>query len=257
MATFKYRLQQYRKIFAQCVAGMFILMSGPCFGSSDNLKELYERHKNTDGLKFHSQFEQDRYLYQKFFKDKRNGVFVDIGAHDGVTFSNTYFFEKTMGWTGICVEPIPEVFESLKNARQAICVQGCICSGQDTVSFLRIKGDSEMLSGILNNYDPEHLNRVQKELEAYGGSAEVITVKCYDLTNLLLSHGLTHIDYLSVDTEGGELEILKSIDFQSITIDVIDVENNLGTNRFQEFLEPLGYTKVTKLGVDEIYARKQ
>jgi FkbM family methyltransferase len=162
-----------------------------------------------------------------------------------------------MGWTGICVEPIPEVFEALKNARQAMCVQGCICSGQDTVSFLRIKGDSEMLSGILNNYDPEHLDRVQKELAVYGGSADVITVKCYDLTNLLLGHGLTHIDYLSVDTEGGELEILKSIDFQSITIDIIDVENNLGTNRFQEFLEPLGYTKVTKLGVDEIYARKQ
>jgi hypothetical protein len=53
MAIFKYRLQQHRKIFAHCVATMFIFMISPCFGSSDNLKELYERHKNTDGLKFH------------------------------------------------------------------------------------------------------------------------------------------------------------------------------------------------------------
>lgn len=251
------KIANCQSVITTVLVGIFSLMSNVCLGSTDNLKLLYEKYKDTEGLEFHSQFDQDRYLYQKFFKEKRNGIFVDIGAHDGVTFSNTYFFEKTMGWTGICIEPIPEVFECLKNARDALCIQGCISSHQGTVPFLRIKGDSEMLSGILNNYDPEHLNRVQKELEAYGGSAEIITVLCYDLTTLLLSQGLSHIDYMSIDTEGGELEILKSLDFQSIEVEVIDVENNLGTDRFKDFLEPLGYKRVIKLGVDEIYAREK
>lgn len=87
-----------------------------------------------------------------------------------------------------------------------------------------------------------------------GGTTEVITVKCYDLTRLLIDQGIRHVDYLSVDTEGGELEILKSIDFQQIEIDVIDVENNYGT-AFREFLEPLGYQLMATKGPDEIYRR--
>lgn len=53
-------------------------------------------------------------MNERFFKNLKNGVFFDIGAHDGVSLSNTYFFEKELGWSGICLEPIPEVFERLK-----------------------------------------------------------------------------------------------------------------------------------------------
>ena len=254
MSILKFR---FRHLKTGILLLIFLFPSTICYSSLDNLKLLYENHNNTEGLQFYSQFEQDRYVYQNFFKNKREGIFVDIGAHDGVTFSNTYFFEKSLGWTGICIEPIPEVFELLKQARDAICVQGCICSNKDSTPFLRIKGDSEMLSGILDNYDPNHLARVQQELATYGGSAEVITVNCFDLTELLLKHGFSHIDYLSLDTEGGELEILKSIDFKLIDIDIIDVENNGSTNIFNEYLETLGYKKMIKLGVDEIYAKKE
>ena len=58
-------------------------------------------------VKFHSQVGQDRFLLENFFRGRRNGVFVDIGAYDGETFSNSLFFERTMGWTGLCVEPLP------------------------------------------------------------------------------------------------------------------------------------------------------
>jgi hypothetical protein len=63
--------------------------------------------------KYYSQIRQDRYI-DFFFSKKRNGVFVDIGANDGVTLSNTYFLEKERHWTGICIEPIPSSFEKLK-----------------------------------------------------------------------------------------------------------------------------------------------
>ena len=63
---------------------------------------------------FYSQFGQDAFVFKEFFENKQNGIFIDIGAHDGESFSNSKFFEKTLNWKGICIEPIPEVFQELK-----------------------------------------------------------------------------------------------------------------------------------------------
>ena len=63
-------------------------------------------------MRFFSQLGQDRYLLENFFRGKRGGVFVDIGAYDGQTFSNTLFFERSMAWTGLCIEPLPSAFAS-------------------------------------------------------------------------------------------------------------------------------------------------
>jgi FkbM family methyltransferase len=204
-------------------------------------------------LIYRGQYLQDQYVYETFFKNKKNGVFVDIGAHDGISFSNTYFFEKQLGWTGLCVEPLPEIFQKLKANRRAICVDGCIYDQASEAKFLRVKGYAEMLSGVIKNYDPRHLARIYSEIASMGGSSEVITVKCYNLTQLLLDNKLTKVDYMSIDTEGGELEILKSIDFSQVEIDVLDVENNYLTPDFEAFLKPLGYVKVAQLGCDEVY----
>ena len=204
--------------------------------------------------KFYSQYQQDQYVYEKFFKNKKNGIFVDIGAHDGITLSNTYFFEKNMGWTGICVEPIPEVYNRLKDNRSCLCIHGCVFDNRESVPFLKISGWAEMLSGIIENYDPQHVKRIQWEIELNGGQSEIINVKCYNLMELLTDNHIQHIDYLSIDTEGGELGILQSIDFSRIDIDVIEVENNYHDS-FQVFLEPLGFRKICDLGPDEIYEK--
>jgi FkbM family methyltransferase len=203
---------------------------------------------------FYSQYQQDQYVYERFFKNKRNGVFVDIGAHDGITLSNTYFFEKNMEWTGICVEPIPEIFARLKNNRTCLCIEGCIFDDLDKVSFLKISGWAEMLSGIVQNYDPLHVKRIESEIALNGGHTQVIEVKCYNLTHLLLDNQIQHVDYLSIDTEGGEFGILRSIDFTKLDIDIIEVENNYH-EPFEEFLAAAGYKKVCCLGPDEIYER--
>lgn len=205
---------------------------------------------------FYSQHQQDLYLYNHFFKHKYKGTFVDIGAHDGISISNSYFFEKNMGWNGICIEPIPEVFASLTANRKCKCIQGCIWKDAQEVPFLRVWGYSEMLSGIYKNYHPEHLKRIQREIEQFGGRSELITVNCFDLTNLLLANKLTKVDYLSLDTEGGEYEILCSINFDLIDIDVITVEKNYDFP-FEMFLSSKGYTKVSQLGCDEVYKKNR
>lgn len=210
---------------------------------------------------YHSQYKQDQFVNERFFHNMRNGVFVDIGAHDGSTYSNTLFYEQDLGWRGICFEPMPEVFEKLIQCRSCICIKGCITNTTGTKSFLRVSSphvDTEMLSGLLDKYDPRHLQRVNREIAQFGGSKEVITVTCYNLNDILAQHNITHIDYLSIDTEGGELDILKSIDFDAVSIHVIGVENNFPKNSsIRQFMEQKGFSFVARVRCDEIYENTQ
>lgn len=203
---------------------------------------------------FYSQFKQDEYVYTHFFRDTKDGVFIDIGAHDGISLSNTYFFEKYLGWTGICIEPMPHIFQRLEQNRSCSCIQGCIAPTEGVAPFWVVASDSrntEMLSGLVHAYDPRHIQRIIGES---GGAGETIFVQCYTLNSILAQQGISHIDYLSIDTEGGELAILQSIDFDRYTIDVIDVENNYNDPAFRLFLESKGYIFIKKIAIDELYA---
>jgi len=206
--------------------------------------------------KYHSQCGQDQYVNEALFKNIRNGVFLDIGAHNGISLSNTYFFENELGWTGLCMEPIPEVYTQLTKNRRCICVQGCAARETYVGKFLRISGPLEMLSGLIDEYDPKHTERIQRQLAEYGGSYEIIPVQCYNVNDLLEKNGIRHVNFLSLDTEGGELKILQSIDFSKIQIDVITVENNYNDPRFIPFLESKGFKNVHALEQDLIFVHK-
>ena len=162
---------------------------------------------------YKSQYNQDKILNEKYFNNKKNGVFLDIGAHDGIDLSNTYFFEKNLEWSGICFEPVPTVFNSLSQNRNCTLVNGCAWYEDTKKTFRVVKGYSEMLSGILDSYNPLHLNRINNECETYGSTYEDIEVDCYDINKILIQNNLKKIDFISIDTEGSELEILKRIDF--------------------------------------------
>lgn len=58
---------------------------------------------------------QDKWINERVFRNKPNGVFVDLGCYDGITYSNTWYFEKMLNWTGICVEPNPEVYPRISH----------------------------------------------------------------------------------------------------------------------------------------------
>lgn len=201
-----------------------------------------------------SQIGQDKFLNDHYFKNKRNGVFIDIGAYDGKTHSNTYFFEKELGWTGICFEPLPRVFEQLKNIRNCLCINACLSATEGIVKFIEVAGGPEELSGLVSTYDPRHMARLKLEIGRDGGSYEIIDVQSLRLDKVLREHNIFRIDYLSLDTEGGELEILKTINFDKTYIYAISVENNYGTSEFRNFLASKGFKLVTVLqGQDEIY----
>lgn len=209
-------------------------------------------------MKYYGQYEQDKYL-DKVFKQKQNGTFVDIGAHDGETFSNSYFFEKERNWKGICVEPIPEIFEKLDQTRNCIKINGCISDKIGTEKFLRIRGefvDTEMLSGLVEDYDSRHLERIDREIKEYGGSKEEIEVTCYDINKVLTDNQINQVDFFTIDTEGNELKILKTINFDQFDFDIFIVENNYETDEINELMTSNGFKRIKRIGHDEVYRNK-
>ncbi|MEI4828204.1 FkbM family methyltransferase [Bacillus sp. FJAT-53711] len=204
-------------------------------------------------LQYYSQIGQDKFVNERIFQGMEKGFFVEIGAHDGISISNSYFFEKHKNWDGICIEPIPEVFELLRKNRKCICIEGAISNENGNQDFLQIQGSLEMLSGLVDKFDLRHKERINIELQDCGGSCKVVKVKTYTLQSILDNHNVTHIDLLSIDTEGAELAVLQSIDFKKVKIECIVAENNYQEKSVEEFLTMQGYRLVEKLPFDDIF----
>ena len=203
-----------------------------------------------------SQLGQD-ILVDKYLNGKRDGVFVDIGAYDGVTFSNTLMLERDRGWTGICIEPLPDIFAALRENRSCICVQACIGDRDEAnVEFLAMQSEAarvRMLSGVLSEYDSRHLARVDSEIDEFGGSKCVIHVPMRRLHTVLQEHGIGKVDYLSIDTEGSELSIVRSTMLSAIGNPCIVLENNYDDQSLDEALSDQGYRLHTTLEWDRFY----
>jgi FkbM family methyltransferase len=205
---------------------------------------------------YQSQYQQDAILNQLYFKDKQNGVFVDIGAHDGKTLSNTYFFEKSLNWKGLCIEPLPKVFQQLKLNRDCLLVEGCAWKEYTTKTFRMIEGYSEMLSGLVDTYPQQHIDRISAETIHTPQMVKDIQVQCYDINKLLLDNDLLNIDLLSIDIEGGELEVLKQIDYEKVNIDILLVENNYEDEELRSFLQSKGYTYSSRISIDDVFVKQ-
>jgi FkbM family methyltransferase len=219
------------------------------------LGKLFE---NNSKQKYYGQYLQDRWLHENVFSDIRDGIFLEVGADDGVDKSNTIFFEKELGWNGICVEPSPRRFKLLRENRSCICENYAIADSQGEVEFMDISGYGKGLSGIVDSYDPQHRDRIEREIKHPDNQGyEMVQVSTIPLATLLNKHGITHVDFCTIDTEGSELQVLKSIDFGRCQFDIILVENNYEDNSVQEFLTGAGFEFETKVGIDDVYFHKQ
>ena len=178
-------------------------------------------------MTFHSQYQQDEYLEHNFFNEYKNGVFMDIGAHDGVSLNNTLYFEKHNNWTGLNVEPIKSVYDKLTVNRPSCINLNCAVSDIDgTAQFYCNTGYTEMLSGLKNNYDQRHFTRLNRENRESNSVTQVIDVETKRIDTICDTYNIKRIHYLTIDVEGAEFEVIKSINFDKVFIDVIEFENN-------------------------------
>eukprot|EP01112_Ceratiomyxa_fruticulosa_P020851 TRINITY_DN721_c0_g1_i1.p1 TRINITY_DN721_c0_g1~~TRINITY_DN721_c0_g1_i1.p1 ORF type:complete len:289 (-),score=52.96 TRINITY_DN721_c0_g1_i1:71-937(-) len=174
------------------------------------------------------------------------GVFVDIGANDGKTSSNSKFFEESLGWRGVCVDPNPEVFNELTRNRP-LCnnFNVGIAGSNGVMKYMKITGYAQMLSGWVDFMTEGHLRRIDQEIAQFGGDKTIIDVRSSTLMSIMELTGYETVDFLSVDVEGAELEVLKSIDFSRVKTHVVVVEANEGEeDRNQmviEYMEKNGF----------------
>lgn len=205
-------------------------------------------------MKFYSQVGQDQFLLQNFFRGRRNGVFVDVGAYDGEKFSNSAFFERHMGWQGLCIEPLPAAFAKLAASRNCRCEQVCVADFEGEAEFIESDSgaDEKMLSGLAATFDPRHVQRLSRVATAT--SARVVPVR--RLSALLEQHALYDIDYCSIDTEGAELPILAELDLERFRIRVFTIENNYDDERIPQLMARKGYEFVAKLEQDYVFKRR-
>jgi len=212
---------------------------------------------NGGGLKnngYHSQYGQDKLVAEILLPKLRNGIFVDIGAHDGVNLSNTLYFEENLGWTGIAIEPNPMVFDRLKQNRHCTTINAGITDVTCQKKFRAVTGYAEMLSGLVIEQDDRYKERINNEVSEHGGSVSEIEVDCWNFNELMKNYGITKIDYLSIDVEGGELSIISSIDWDAVPISVVSVENTYKEGKIMRLMKKHGYRLVYFAG-DEFYMK--
>jgi FkbM family methyltransferase len=195
---------------------------------------------------YHSQSGQDKFLEEIIFKGFKNGFYMDIGAHDGISINNTLYFNRVHGWKGVNVEPIKSVFDNLViNRPDDINLNCAISDTEGLQEFLCNTGYTEMLSGLKNMYDQRHFQRLIKENISNGGKTNTIMVDAKRIESVCDKHTIHHIHYLSIDVEGAELSVIKSINFDKVFIDVIQFENNYNDHTCDEIISYLSNKNYT------------
>jgi FkbM family methyltransferase len=213
-----------------------------------------------------SQIQQDLILDQQIFKGKTNGVFVEVGALDGFGASNTWFFEMERNWSGLLIEPNPVEFNKRnQHPRPNSIFENCAISDVEMdINFLSIEGPCNVLSGIMEFYNSQHLERIDRELEMYSNHTEghelysrkeQIPMKAVRLESLFSKHNITKIDFISIDVEGAELQVLNSINFDKVDINVFMIENNYGLEKETEFLSSKGYKLLGNIQWDSVFIK--
>ena len=161
---------------------------------------------------FYSQCGEDKMLYEKYFKNyslKGQKYYLEMGALDGVLFSNTKFYEDTLNWTGILVEPNPFVYSTLASNRPNNILMSAICSDQkEALSFSICVNAPAVCS--LKMTEPKNFDT------GFYASSKMITMKTIPTTldDIIGKSGLERIDLCVIDVEGHEVNVLNSFSFK-------------------------------------------
>ena len=187
-----------------------------------------------------SQLGQDVWVIEQT-KNKRDGYFVEIGAHNGEKLSNTYLLEKEYGWSGICAECNPDETADLADSRNcSIETRALMHKSGMEVPFYTHKDDTTLSGVTLSGYAAvgDGAGNVSQTAAQY-------TLTTVDINTMLNEHNApTDIDYISIDTEGTEMFIVSVFDFQKYNVKYWTIEVNKdpqATSYLQRFFYCHGY----------------
>lgn len=202
---------------------------------------------------FHSEYGQDKFVAD-LLGYKRGGTFVEFGALDGLLHSNSLYFERELGWQGLLIEANPTAFDAMiQSGRKCDMLNAAIYDLGGSVEFEKIDGNLYGWSGIREDIEPDHWQRIWRDTAAEQRSN--IRVQAVPLETVLLSFGVRDIDYMSIDVEGAELKILSVFPFEKFNIDVLGVEDNFGNEELDALIKRNGFQFLQKVGPDRMYRR--
>lgn len=191
---------------------------------------------------------QDRWVVE-LLQGKRGGYFLDFGGFDDLMTSNTFFLEKFLGWSGIMVEPNPRPYASACAVRSCITVN-CALWGESrqSLEFANAHG----LSAIMQFVDGDSNAALRKSI-----AKEMLRVDTINPTELLDRFSAPHlIDYMSLDVEGAELEVLRALDLGKYRIALMSIEHNHDQTKRQLIRDHLclhGYVAIDHRNDDLFY----
>lgn len=186
----------------------FLLLAGSQLvrGAGYGCGDLCRTGKTFSGQGAQSSDAEDKHMFLGFFSCggsepiTRNGTYIEMGALDGVTMSNTHYFDATLGWGGLLVEPNPRTFKSLasgvrRKSRNHL-INAAACSTEGTVPFV---------VGVKSHEAPSsHIADATYELSLQHNYT--VAVRCARLDRLLAEVNITHVHFFSLDVQGLELQ---------------------------------------------------
>lgn len=194
---------------------------------------------------YFSQYGQDAFCTNYIFHRKKGGFFIDVGANHPLKFNNTAYLEKELGWSGLAFEPQKELANLWKKERQTECVPVALGKSEEKIKFYRDGdcGDScYMKSG--KSFKPRR--------ESY-------FVRQKRLQDILDQRKIAVVDFMSIDVEGYELEVLKGVDLQKTHISCILLENEerrvKKCRETRQFLFENGYDLFARLTGDDVFVK--
>lgn len=229
----------------------------------DGIKQSIE-YKNLCNLhnrvNYYAELETDRIVRENYFPDfAYKGVIVEVGAATPEFLSMSKHFRET-GWRCICIEPNPKYVEMHKNSQSEVYQFACSSSDKDNVDF--------QIAHFSNNYDSNEITdhsysalQIKDNYLTHGNirieSIPIITIKVNvrTLNTLLTELQIDHIDLLSVDTEGWELEVMRGFDADKFQPKVIVLENWTYLPEYVEYMQSIGYILDRKVEYNFLFVR--
>lgn len=161
--------------------------------------------KYCQGIQYNSANGEDKFVDDSFFRGYEGGFFIEMGAWDGLRKSNSLSFEKFYNWKGMLIEGNPINFRKVLENRQrgSINVEAIVCQEGKSINFAGKENTGHIIGAV-------------------GAGSK----SCIPLQHILDKHNVTHVDFFSLDVEGAEMDVLKTIDFLKVTISVFMVETH-------------------------------
>jgi FkbM family methyltransferase len=201
---------------------------------------------------YFSQFGEDRIL-SRMFKDKQKGSCVEIGANDGLHGSTTLYFERR-GWDCVLVEPNPVLCARLRETRSAQVFE-CAASSESGTAAMQMAEGPGLSHAVSTLCTGEEADRTLRE---HGVVARPVEVPTRTLDEILRESKLESVDFMSIDVEGFELEVLKGFSLGEWRRTILIVEDNSGLrdSRVRSYLAEHGYRRFLRTGVNDWYAHE-